>query len=425
MNQQFYGWKLVAVLWVILAIAMGFSVYGGSIINTHMITQLHLDRKSLGVATGCFGLCMGMFSPLTGFLIQRWGARKSLCIGMLIMALGALALATIVNTLAGVVIAYGLVMGFAAALGGLIPAQSIVSYWFRKRIALALTIVFTGATVGGFVATPLLTKAIAASNGNWRVGWFIVSALCAVSFCCAILFVRNKPSDIGQVQDGVVEEDLPSATKAGSQPATKVYKTTKDWTFREAVWHPVFWFMIFGIACSNSATGMMLGHGVAHFKDLGHSPEMAAMFLSIVIVTGLVGKGIFAILGDRIEPRFLWSVALIFMAIGMALVVNATSNMELYVTGFLLGTMASVSNLSMFTLAVNYFGKTAYAPINGVISVFLTLVPAGMAILAGIVFDHSGSYAPAFYSEAVICILAGLIMLFAVPPVRALASLET
>jgi MFS family permease len=334
-------------------------------------------------------------------------------------ALGALAMATIVHTLVGAVIAYGLVMGCAGALGGTIPAQTSVSYWFRKRLALALTIALTGGNIGGFLATPLLAKVIVASNGNWRIGWFIVAAVCAVSFCCAILFVRNKPADIGQVPDGVVEENTQSDAKAGSQPASGVYKTTRDWTFGEAVRHPTFWLMVLGVTCATSAIGMMAAHGVAHFKDLGHSAEMAAMFLSFLVLAGLAGKAVFAILGDRMEPRFLWGAALVFEAIGMALGVKATSDIELYATALLLGAGTSVATLSMFTLAVNYYGKIPYASLMGVTGLFLTLGPAIVIVLTGIVFDHFGSYALAFYPAAVICFLVGLMMPFVVPPVRA------
>ncbi len=345
-----------------------------------------------------------------------------LSVGTLTMALGALALATTVSTLIGVVLVYGLVRGSAGAMSGGVPASTVANYWFRKRLATALTALSAGVSIGGFVATPLLSRVIVASNENWRMGWFIVAAVCTVAFFCAILFVRNKPSDIGQVQDGEVTEISTSDAGAGLQKASTVYKTSEDWSFREAVRHPSFWVMIFGVVCATSASGMMFGHGVAHFKDLGHSPTMAAMFLSTLIFSGLGGKGIFALLGDRIEPRYLWSAGLILAAIGMALVVNATSGVELYASAILLGAGPAVGVLCMFTLIANYYGKAPYPQLMGVTGLFLTLVSSMTSILSGIVFDHFGSYALAFYSAAAIFILCGLAVSFVVPPVRKLAK---
>lgn len=422
MKQQFYGWKLLAVLSLIQAFVMGFTAYGGSIMNTYMITELQLDRKSLGFATGSFGLCMGLFSPLTGFCVHRRGARTILAVGTLTATLGALAMATIVDTLPGVVIVFGVIMGCAAALSGGIPTQTVASQWFRKRLALAFTILGIGATIGGFVATSLLTRVIVASNGNWRAGWFVVAAVCAVSFLFAILFVRNKPADLGQVQDGVVRDEAHADPRTGLPAASSVYRTTEDWTYREALRHPGFWVMIFGVVIATSITGMMITHGVAHFKDLGYSPAMAAMFLSLLIFAGLGGKAIFATLGDRIEPRFLWGASLIFVAIGLALGVKATSATELYASAILMGAGPSVATLAMFTLAVNYYGKAAFAPLTGVIGLFLTLVPSVVVVLTGIVFDRSGSYTVAFYAAALICTLGGLVMPFVAPPKRACRS---
>ena len=146
MNQQFYGWKLLAGLWVILIFVTGFASYGGNIMNTYMITEMHLDRKSLGLATGSLAFFMGLSSPLAGFCVHRWGARVTISAGTLMVALGALAMATIVNTLVGTMIVYGLVMGSAVSLGGTIPVQTLTAFWFRRRFAFALTIGITTGT---------------------------------------------------------------------------------------------------------------------------------------------------------------------------------------------------------------------------------------------------------------------------------------
>lgn len=421
MNKKFYGWQLLAVMCVIHAFAMGFPAYAGSIMNTYMMAELSLDRKSLGLATASFGLCMGLFSPLSGYCVHRWGPRAMLSAGTLMMALGALALATTVSTLLGVLITYRLFMGCAGAMSGGVPTSTVTSHWFRKRLALALTILTAGASMGGFVATPLLARVIMASNENWRMGWWVVAGVCTVAFICAILLVRNKPADIGQVQDGPAA-DTRSDTRTEGPKASSVYRTTEDWSFREVVRHPGFWLMIFGVVCATSATGMMFGHGVVHFRDLGHSPAMAAMFLSTLIFAGLGGKGIFALLGDRMEPRYLWGAGLILAAMGMTLVVNATSTVALYASAILLGAGPAIGTPSMFTLLANYYGKDPYAQLMGATGLFLTLASSTVSVLAGIVFDHSGSYAWAFYPAAAVFLLCGLVMSFVPPPVRKLAQ---
>jgi len=423
MNQQFYGWKLTMVLWGLCVFVLGFTSYGGPVMNTFMMTELHLDRKSLALAGGAFSVCMGLVSPLAGYVVSRWGARATLSAGILLASLGSLALATVVNSVAGVMVAYGAIVGSATALGGQVPCNAVLSYWFKKRLALVLAIVSTGTSVGGFLASPLLTKVIMAAGGNWRAGWFVVAATCALAFIVSILFVRNKPSDLGQVQDGIadvgVDADAPDA-----KPASCVYKTAEDWIFRDAVRNPVFWIMILSVGVSTSVWGILVGHGMAFFNDLGHSPQQGAVFLSCLVSSGLGGKALFAALGDRIEPRFLWSASLFAIAAAMLMVANSTSLVELYACAIVLGAMAPVGMLSLFALTANYYGKTAYASLMGVAGLFMVLLPSGVGFLAGMVFDHFGSYALAFNTHAGFGILAGLMMPFAITARQPVESLE-
>lgn len=419
MSQQFYGWKLIAALCVILAFTVGFPGYASSIMNTYMVAELQLDRKSLGLATASFGFCMGLFAPVSGYCVTRWGARAVMSAGALIITGGALAMATIVGTMTSVLLVLGVIMGGAAALTGQVPTQTVTNYWFRKRLALAITALSISTSIGGLVATPLLTRAIESSDGNWRMGWFVIAGGAAISFLCAILFVRDKPSDMGQVQDGMAETGSSSEDQADAKAASAVYKTAEDWTVRESVRNPAFWFMIFCVGTASSTTGMMFAHGIAHFKDLGHSPAMAAMFLSTLIFSMLGGKGLFAVLGDRIEPRFLWSAALIGSALGMALVINATTTVALYASAILLGTGPAIGTVCMFTLGANYYGKAAYAQLMGLTGMFLMLISTVATVLTGAVFDHFGSYAPVFYSAAAIFVVTGIAMPFAAaPPAR-------
>jgi hypothetical protein len=51
-----------------------------------------------------------------------------------------------------------------------------------------------------------------------------------------------------------------------------------------------------GISCGFS---LIQGHGVVHLRDLGHSPSEAAMAISILAISTLIGK-LLASFGDRI-----------------------------------------------------------------------------------------------------------------------------
>lgn len=410
-----YGWKLLAALCLVTAINTGFTYFGGSIMNSHMAAELHLDRKSLGLAFGAFGLCMGLALPLVGFCVTRWGARRSLMAGALLTSLGALAMGLWVSSMTGVLIAYGLMLGVGSSLGGLLPAETLIAHWFRKRLALAVTAMLSGTAIGGIIAAPLFESIITAWGGNWRAGWIAMAVACLCALGVIALFVHAAPTDAAPARDGAVAGGAP-ATAMDAPSTAGVYKTDKDWSTRDALRQSSWWLLILGTICSLATFGMMVGHGVVHFRDLGHDAGTSAMFLAFLPLMGFVGKLVVGALGDRLEPRFIWGGAMVLMACGMAVGVTAHSTLALYVVAFLLGAGDSAAYPCMVTLLINYFGKRAYASLMGVMLLIGTLAAAIGSLLAGIVFDHFGSYAFAFYPTAAVCLLVGLMMPFAKPP---------
>jgi hypothetical protein len=48
-RQTFYGWKLVAALWFLDFLNMGFPLYGGAVINTYMLKDIAMSRSTFGL----------------------------------------------------------------------------------------------------------------------------------------------------------------------------------------------------------------------------------------------------------------------------------------------------------------------------------------------------------------------------------------
>src|SRR5438477_3876881 len=49
-QREFYGWKLVFILWLLDFLNMGFPLYGGAVINTYMLKEIPMpERIRLGL----------------------------------------------------------------------------------------------------------------------------------------------------------------------------------------------------------------------------------------------------------------------------------------------------------------------------------------------------------------------------------------
>jgi MFS family permease len=411
---EFYGWKLLAVFWFILFANFAFPLYGASVVNTYMATSLHWSRTQLGTPAAIYQLMIGAPAPFIAILIARKGVRFSATLGCWVVVAGALLMSSVVRTSFETDLVYGVMIGLGAMTGGVLVAQTGINRWFNKHKGLAITLVHTGGTLGGFVAARVLDKVIRAFGGNWRAGWWLMAGLSAV---CAVLamFVRERPADLGQFPDGLVPDDRAADSAAASSaphaPAGGVYKTNEEWTLGEAARTPALWLYVISILGFSAGYPLYLAHGVAHLKDLGFTPTAAASSISIMLLCALFGTLMFAAVADSIEPRLVWSFASLVFAIGMLLAMRASGSAGLYLYAILMGTSFGASFSAMMVLPANYYGVKAYPSVISAVMVVGTVAGAAGAWLSGIVFDHFGSYTPVFYLVAGMSLLAAILLL--------------
>jgi MFS family permease len=412
---EFYGWKLLAVFWLILLTNFAFPLYGASVVNTYMAADLHWDRSQLGLAYGIFQWMVGVPAPLVALCISRRGVRFTAALGCLIVIVGALLMALVVHTSLQTDLVFGVMIGMGAMTGGVLVAQTGINRWFSKRKGLAITLVHTGGTLGGFVAARVLDAVIRHFGGNWRAGWYLMAALSSVAAVMAILFVRERPSDLGQLPDGESAADPGSSSPAARSLAGGVYRTTEDWTFAEVLRTPAIWLFLVSILGFSTGYPLYLAHGVSHLRDLGYTPAAAASSISIMLLSALFGTLLFAAVADRIEPRLVWSGASLVFGIGVLLALHARGSAGLYLYAICMGAAFGTSFAAMMVVPANYFGAKAYASVLSLVMVIGTTAGAAAAYLAGYIFDRVGSYTPTFYFVAALSFLAAVLLLLMTP----------
>jgi len=422
-EMSFYGWKLLAALWCIVFVNLAFPTYGTTVVNAYMATDLHMDRKTLGSVFSLYMIMTGLPAPLVAMVINNVGPRIILIAGSLLLLAGSVSMALLVRTGWQAVLVFGMIIGVGVLMGGTLASQTCAAFWFVRRRALALSIMYSAASIGGFVAAPLLNRIIAASGNNWRMAWWLIAGLICFSTLIAAVFIKDKPADLGQLPDGGSGKQESEAGKAKSK--TGVHITTHDWTFMEALRSPVLWLlMLCGIGMSGGFT-LFMGQGVVHLQDLGNSPALAALSISVMVFGNFGGKVVVAALGDKIEPRLLWAAAMFIFSLGLALVVHAQSVTVIYAFAICLGIGFGSSIVLIMTLLSNYFGTTAFASISGLAMAIQTTISALVPFIGGYMYDTEGSYASTFYAMAILCFAGALLLVFVSPPVKKVQEGET
>lgn len=406
----FYGWYILAVFWLVLSINLAFPMYGSGVINSYMAEALGLNGQELGLSFSFYMAFLGLPAPLIAMAITRYGLRPAFAVGSLLIAGGSAAMASLVNGPIGAAIAFGIFVALGVATGANIVTQIGIGRWFVKRRSLALSIMFSANGVGGLFAPPILNNAIEQS-GDWRTGWWIIAVLALFVGAIATVIVRNRPEDVGQYPDGVRSD-------AGTPDAapSKVHITSVSFSFADAVRTPALWLIVVAIMTNFIGLSLVLSHGVPNLRSLGHDPASAALGVSLVSGGTLAGKLLLGIQGDRIEPRLLWTISTLLVALGLVVAPYARGNlmMILYAVPFGIGFGGAL--VMQTAMLLNYFGLRVFGTLIGLALFMQTLLGALTPIAAGWLHDQMGSYLFAFLIAGAANLAAAVMLLWARPP---------
>jgi MFS family permease len=410
-HQSFYGWKLLAALWVIVCINLAFPIYGARVLDAVMVEDLNLNRQTLGGIFSLYTILSGLPGPLAALCVGRFGVRFTMFSGSLLVLIGSLLMATIVNSGLHAALAFGIVVGAGVAIGGVVGAQAGIAKWFIRRRALALAIFSTATGVGGFIASPLLNKLLELSNKNWRMGWGVIAALACIAALVSIVFIREEPKDLGQSPDGSTSNTAEKTGTGSGRDHRKVYLTAQNWSYREVVSDKSFWIMMIchmGMGCGYI---LFLSHGMVHLMDIGHTRDAGSWAISLIALTSLIGKGIIAALGDWIEPRYIWAGFVAIFGVGLILAVHAGTMPMLVGVAACLGIGFGGGVVCIATVLSNYYGTKVFASLIGLSLAINTTMGAIAPYVAGRLYDSGYGYQGVFYVLALWC-GAGAIVLF-------------
>ena len=418
-HRDFYGWKLLSALWVVVFINLAFPIYGSSVINAVMMQDLHLDRQTLGFLFSLFTILSGLPGPLVALSVDRFGVRRTLFAGSMLVVLGSVCMATVVRNGLHAALAFGVVVGTGVAAGGIIGAQAGLARWFIRRRALALAFISTASGVGGFLAAPLINRIIAAAGGNWRMGWWLLAALSCIAAFVALVFVKERPEDLGQLPDGG------SATEAETLKRKRpwrgaVHITSEKWTSRAALSGFFYWMLMFCQMGMSFGYTVFLAHGVVHLQDLGHSRDAGAWALSLMSLAGLFAKALVGALGDRLDPRFIWAGFIGIFGVGELLLVQADTHFLMVAASSCLGIGFGGGVVCLAAVISNYYGIKPFAVLTGLALAINTGLGSIAPSLAGGLYDAGHGYQAVFYTIACWCLLGAVIMLLLKPPVQIL-----
>ena len=408
---MFYGW------WIVIAGGLGMSITAG--INFHgfgnfiipLTNEFGWNRTTI---SGLFSLARmesGLLGPLEGWLVDRVGPRRLMIVGIPLMGIGYILMSR-VNSLAAFFFVYIFAITLGNSLGMSTPMAASVANWFNRKRGLAFGIMWSGVGLGGFFV-PAVGWLIAAYN--WRIASIVIGVFIIVMGIPIAALMRHRPEPYGYMPDGEEPDtdDETGAVRIRQQP-----DLSQDFTAREALMTSSFWYLTLSIAARSLVSGGVGLHLVPYFVDLGASDVFAATLAGAVGVLSIPGRFGLSAVSDYLNRRYVMAVSLFLMTIAIVFMARATSVTQ--VLPFLVLYAAAQGGISVIpqSLIAEYFGRRAYATIQGFRGTIQMIGIIIGPLVSGYVFDTTGSYEWAFMGFGAASLVSlGLVLLMR-PPKR-------
>lgn len=409
-NKRFYGWIALSGAIITYMAFGGCVLYSYGVFLPAMSAELSTSRSILSAPYGLQGLICGLMGPLIGLSVAKFGPRRNIVMGNLVVGCSLISMFFITEVWHIYVLF--ILLGSAIGFGTFNPCTTVANNWFIKKRSLALSLVVAAVGLGGFVFPMLISWLI--SSIGWRLSWVAIGS--TYIFLAAVmpgLLIKNKPEDVGQIPDGI---NADGKTTTGHDKISRIYQTPVDWNVGDALRSRAFWMILAIMGVNTFILNMLATQEVVYLQDKGFDPLLAASVWSLLIVVNSIAKLTMGVLGLRFESRHLALAALAAYGIGNLLLLNAQNTFTIYLSSIFNGTGYGGVVVLYPLLVGAYFGRKNYQRIIGCMSPFVFLIGFSSPIIAGYVFDITSSYFWAFILAIILVIIGMICAILAKPP---------
>jgi OFA family oxalate/formate antiporter-like MFS transporter len=192
-----------------------------------------------------------------------------------------------------------------------------------------------------------------------------------------------------------------------------------EFTLRQAMKTPAYWLITVAWIFAMVLNGAFNIHCIPFLTDMGIDETVASGMMALMVFFTIPARFIGGILADRVRKAHLpYLVAAAFLCQSLGIVsflINQNIAM-VYVLLVLVGFGSGAPTPLRLTIGGRYFGRKAFASIQGSSMVFSAPVAFLSPVYAGWVYDTTGSYTGAFIVLAALSAFAAFLMFFVRPP---------
>jgi len=397
-KQVYYGWYIVAAGLIIISLD-GLLLYSFGIYMPYLKESYgasHLQSSSLfSIRNIVFAISM----IISGRLIDRYNPKWVIFIGGF-TAVAGMFLTAYATNMWQLIITYAVLPGIGNGFY-YIPCIAIISRWFKEKRALAIGIATLGVPLSGMIINPLTAWLI--SNKGLNISLMILSL---ILFCLLLnAFVMRTAPGSNELKD------------SNSASNSHSIDTSVNWTVREATSTSSFWILYTIFFLGMNTFLIILINLFDYAKESGIGPLMASGAPASIAFGSIFGRLFFSgVLTKYLDNRKVLFTSYFLEALSIIIIIFSQTVWSLYLFGFLFGFFYS-GHMPIFpTILSNYFGTKNIGSIFGVSATGFSLASITGPLLAGYLYDTTGSHSMSIIVATVICFITALSTFFITTP---------
>jgi MFS family permease len=397
-REKNYRWLLVVTGFLCMVFFYGIIINCQGQLIEPIAGEQGYSRLTISSIFALINGGMVVSSPLLAHLSDRIGPSKTMVFSAGMISLSILLFATAKSLPLFYISALLIGMAFGGVTVLILPI--IINLWFDKNNrGFALSLAFMGSGVGGLLLNPIFAEMVGAIQWRWTYGlWggFFLIVFTPFLFLVTIYLPGKKgyrPLDMNFSEMDTFDNPVRKATPRDYRITIGVICTAS--------------FLIGGMGTS------VMMHGNSHLVSLGQTPAEASMtiglFLGILAFAKLiVGKSC-----DKLGCEKALMIFLTFASIGVLSLYFCRFSVFGCIAFILFFGLGAASMTVCPPLAVReLFSHERYSKELGKVMASIGLGNMGIPLLAGIIYDKTGSYNPFWIGASLTLLVAmGLFIL--------------
>jgi len=383
-------WLTLFASFCILAIAFSFGLFSLPAFYPVLIKQFGWSHAAAAAGGSIVLLLIGTFSPVVGWLVDRYSPRVVIMGGVVTVAAALMLLSTAESLPA--YYAFCLLLGIGTSAVSILPNSILVAPFFARGRASAVGLINAGIGMGG--VAPLLATSQFDRRGIGGTFLFLAVWM-AIPFLLILLAVPGNRTSA--VRGSRVAASEPGFAAIGLARLLRM---------------PLFW--VFGLSVFFAAHSMVAVQQnlVLYLRGQGISPARAALALSVAVWSSAPGKILSGAIADRFSARLGVIFSVLCIGLGIITLLNTPAGSgTIFLFAFVFGLgYGGIFNATP-TIVFEYFGARGVGAVMGMFLVFFGLGTSSGGLLAGYLFDRTHRYTVPFTLDLALAGVALLLLL--------------